>query len=87
MCTHETLRLAIYGSGKGPEGWMALADASVYYDHPHHLELDHSLNIDLFSSTTTGAPCRMAVELDRQSARTLAQAILALVGGDPDSES
>jgi hypothetical protein len=83
VCTHETVRLDICGSGKGPEGWMTLADASVYYDHPHHLELDHALNIDMFSRTA-GTPARIAVELDPGSARMLAHAILAAV--DASSE-
>jgi hypothetical protein len=82
VCTYRTERITISGSGKGPDGWVALANASVYYDHPFHAQLEHSLNIDLFSPAADG-PLRIAVELDRDSAIALARAVLALVEAFP----
>lgn len=76
MCTYETERIVVRGSGKGPEGWFPVTDATVYFDHPVHLSADHSLNID-FLNQGRGPGARVALELDAQSARALATAILA----------
>ena len=46
MCTYVTENVAVSGSAKGPEGWFGLSRATVYFDHPYHAPLEHSLNID-----------------------------------------
>ena len=76
MCSYITERVAITGSAKGPAGWMAVDTATVYYDHPYHAPLDHSLNIDLVNEADGGGT-RVALELSAESARALVQAILA----------
>ncbi len=75
MCTYQTTSLTVRGSGKGPQGWFALTDASVYFDHPVHADDGHTLNIDL-RNPDRGPGYRVAVELDAPSARALARAIL-----------
>jgi len=75
VCTYQTEKLAVSGSGKGPDGWFSLSSATVYFDHPAHYPAEHSLNID-FLDLDGGAPSRVAVELDPASARELARAIL-----------
>jgi hypothetical protein len=75
MCTYQTEKLEVSGSGKGPEGWFPLSSATVYFDHPSHYLAEHSLNID-FLNLDDGVQSRVAVELDPVSARGLAQAIL-----------
>lgn len=45
-------------------------------DCPYHIELEHALNID-FVNEAKGPGARVAVELTPESARALAQAILA----------
>ncbi len=75
MCTYRTNSLTVKGSGKGPEGWFAVSDATVYFDHPVHSAAEHTLNIDLLNPSR-GPGARVAVELDPESARALAQAIL-----------
>jgi len=75
MCTYQTTSLAVTGSGRGAEGWFALTDATVYFDHPVHAAGDHTLNIDL-RNPVRGPGYRVAVELDPGSARRLAEAIL-----------
>jgi hypothetical protein len=75
MCTYQTTSIAVTGSGKGAEGWFALSDASVYFDHPVHAAADHTLNIDLLNPAR-GPGFRVALELDPHSARALAEAIL-----------
>jgi hypothetical protein len=78
MCTYVTENVAVAGSGKGPEGWFRLSQATVYFDHPFHAPLDHSLNIDFADPTAATAPTRrVAVELSADSARALAHAILS----------
>jgi hypothetical protein len=76
MCTYHTEHVKLAGSGKGPEGWFSLAEASVYYDHPVHAPSEHSVNVD-FLNRSLGPRARVAVELDPASARDLAHALLA----------
>ena len=76
MCSYITERVAVSGSAKGPAGWMTVDTATVYYDHPYHAPLDHSLNID-FVNEAEGAQTRVALELSAESARELVRAILA----------
>jgi len=78
MCTYITEKADIFGSAKGPQGWFRVDTASVYFDHPYHAPLDHSLNID-FVNEAQGAPTRVAVEISADSARQLARAILAVL--------
>jgi hypothetical protein len=76
MCSYITEQLEVVGSAKGPVGWMAVDTATVYYDHPYHAPLDHSLNID-FVNAAGGDGTRVALELSAESARALVGAILA----------
>ena len=76
MCTYIVEKTAITGSAKGPNGWMKVDTANVYYDHPYHAPLDHSLNID-FVNAAAGGGERVAVELSAESARALVGKILA----------
>ncbi len=76
MCSYITEQVAVSGSAKGPQGWMAIDQATVYFDHPFHAPLDHSLNID-FVNAGAGAPTRVALELSAESARALVDKILA----------
>ena len=76
MCTWITERAAVIGSGKGPQGWFSLTGANVYFDHPYHTPLDHTLNID-FVNENMGPGARVAVEMSAESARELVRAITA----------
>lgn len=82
MCTYQTERIDIDGSGKGAAGWFSLQSASVYYDHPVHAPAEHTLNID-FLNQAAGPAARVAVELDRSSAVELAHAILRALDSVP----
>ena len=82
MCTYQTEKVDVRGSGKGPQGWFSLSSASVYLDHPTHYPADHSLNID-FLKLDAAVPSRVAVELDPGSARALATAILTALEAGP----
>jgi Family of unknown function (DUF6295) len=75
MCTYQTERVAISGSGKGASGWFPVTAATVYLDHPVDAPASHTLNVD-FINPEQGASARVAVELDPGSARSLAEAIL-----------
>jgi len=77
MCTYATVRAAVAGSAKGPDGpWFGVTDATVYFDHPVHAMADHTLNID-FAAPSRGPGARVAVELTAASARELVKAIEA----------
>jgi hypothetical protein len=82
MCTYQTTTVAMEGSGKGADGWFAVTDATVYFDHPVHARPDHTLNIDLINPSR-GAGARVAMELDPSSARALAEAILETLATVP----
>ena len=74
--------VTIDGSGKGSKGWFNLKKANVSFDHPFNAQFDHSLNID-FVNDDLGIEHRVAVELSRDSAQKLIEAIsTALSRGD-----
>lgn len=78
MCSYITEKAEIFGSAKGPQGWFRVDTANVYFDHPYHAPLDHSLNID-FVNEAEGAQTRVAVEI---SAESVAKIVAALESGD-----
>jgi Family of unknown function (DUF6295) len=82
MCTYNTEKIEVAGSGKGASGWFALTDATVYFDHPVHAMAAHTLNID-FLNPAQGPSARVAVELTAESARALAAAIEAALAAVP----
>ena len=82
MCTYLTEKVSIAGSGKGPSGWFNVTDASVYFDHPVHVQAEHTLNID-FLDPAAGPSARVAVELTADSARALVKAIQATLDAVP----
>ena len=78
MCTMLVQQEKIAGSAKGTKGWFTLREVNVSYDHPFDLPLEHALNID-FVNEAEGPVARVAVELTPESARKLAQTILAML--------
>jgi hypothetical protein len=83
MCTYITEHVTVAGSGKGPSGWFPVTDASVYFDHPVSAPFEHALTIDVLNPSQ-GAGARVAVELDAESARSLAIAILKTLDAVPE---
>src|SRR5437763_997012 len=73
MCSYIVEKASLVGSAKGPNGWMKIDCANVYFDHPYHAQLDHALGID-FVNSENGT--RVAVELSAESARALVKTIL-----------
>jgi hypothetical protein len=76
MCSYIVEKAPLYGSAKGPNGWMRVDTAVVYYDHPYYTPLDHALAID-FINESEGGRERVAVELSAESAHALVDKILA----------
>jgi hypothetical protein len=74
VCTYNTEHATVSGSGKGKDGWFALTNATVYYDHPVHAQAEHTLNID-FANPEDAPGNRVAVELTAESARELVAAV------------
>ena len=79
MCTMIAEQVQIEGSGKGRDGWFTLGQATVSFDHPFHVRLEHALNID-FVNEAQGPGARVAVELTPDAARTLVATIMAVLG-------
>ena len=76
MCSYIVEKAKLFGSAKGPKGWMRIDTANVYFDHPYHAPLDHALGID-FICEADGGRERVAVEISAESARALVEKILA----------
>lgn len=85
MCTWIVEKVAVSGSGKGAQSWFPVTQANVFYDHPTHAFMEHSLNID-FVNEALGSGARVAVELSADSARALVRAILAALETGEDLE-
>lgn len=83
MCTYQTERLEVRASGKTADGWTALTDATVYFDHPVHFPAGHALMIDVLNPAK-GPSARVALELSPDSARALAGAILRALESVPE---
>lgn len=82
MCTYQTHKIQIDGSGKAPKGWIGLREATIYVDHPVHLQQDHSVNID-FLDPSQGPSARVALELTEEAALALADAIHQAIASAP----
>ncbi|BBA98056.1 hypothetical protein RVR_4098 [Actinacidiphila reveromycinica] len=83
MCTYTTVKDAVDGSAKGPNGsWFHVSDVTVYFDHPVHAMAEHTLNID-FANPAKGPNARVALELTAQSARDLVAAIQEALAAVP----
>jgi hypothetical protein len=78
MCTMIVTQVSVEGSGKGTTGWFDVRQANVSYDHPFNMPLEHALNID-FVNEAQGPGARVAVELTVDSARSLVEAIQAVL--------
>ncbi len=76
MCTGIVENRKVSGSGKGPDGWFPIDQASVSYDHPDHARSGRGVIID-FLNEAVGPEARVAVELTPDSAKNLVNAILA----------
>ena len=78
MCTYLTMTEPITGSGSAGDGWLDLATAVVFYDHPQEVPVEHALCID-FRNRLAGPADRLAVELTADAARQLATTILSVL--------
>ncbi|MGH3732094.1 MAG: DUF6295 family protein [Acidimicrobiales bacterium] len=83
MCTYQTEHIEVRASAKTPEGWTSMTNATVYFDHPVHLDAGHALMIDLLNPAI-GPSTRAAFEMNPHSARALANAILKSLETIPD---
>ena len=86
MCITSIQYRKLEGSAKGVIGWFPVTDAAVCNDHPHHLELDWCINIDVVNENM-GPSARVALELTMDSAKALAEAILAVVKETKEDEA
>ena len=82
MCTYETERISVVGSAKGADGWFRATDATIYYDHPVHFGAGHALMVDVINPSL-GPSSRVGIELNAESARELAMAILRSLDSVP----
>jgi hypothetical protein len=84
VCTYETEIIEVSGSAKGPDGWIPATTASIYFDHPVHFPAGHALMIDVLCPSR-GPSARVALELDPETARSMAEAILRTLQSVPDT--
>ncbi len=74
MCTSIVQIVDAEGAGKGSDGWFAVSQAVVCYDHPRHALLEEAIAID-FVNQACGPGARAAVELTLESAKALHDAL------------
>jgi hypothetical protein len=86
MCSYIVEKVRMSGSAKGPNGWMRIDTANVYYDHPYHAPLDHALAID-FICEADGGRERVAIEISAESARELVAKILAALDSGAEAHA
>jgi hypothetical protein len=82
MCTYQTEKVEIVGSGKSSTGWFNLSHATVYVDHPVHAQYEHTVNVD-FINPERGPSARVAVELTEEAALALVDAIHKALAAAP----
>ena len=58
MCSYIVEKTTLSGSAKGPNGWMHIDNANVYFDHPYHAPFDHALAIDFTCEADGGTEPR-----------------------------
>jgi uncharacterized protein DUF6295 len=85
MCTSIVEIVGAEGAGKGGDGWFAVTQAVVSYDHPHHALLEEAINID-FVNPALGPAARVAVELTLASAKELSGALARAVAAAEAAE-
>lgn len=78
MCTSIATTSTATGSCKGTSGWFCFDELFLGYDHPFHAQLEHAVRID-FVNSASATTNRIAVELSRDSARELANRLLAVL--------
>ena len=79
MCTYLSHTTPLTGSAlRGGDDWFAVDRAVVAFDHPQDALLEHALCLDVRGPGGE----RLAVEIDADSARALAEAILAVLDSD-----
>ena len=86
MCTSVVEIARAEGAGKGEDGWFAVTNSVVSYDHPHHALLDEAITID-FVNLGLGPAARAAVELTLDSAKELAAALARAIAAAEDMEA
>ncbi len=84
MCTMIANTASINGAGKGSDGWFAVNQATVAYDHATHSRSEHALLLD-FSNYDIGPSARVALELDLASARALLEQLGATIQAAEES--
>lgn len=79
MCTYLSQITPLTGSAtRGGDDWFVLDRAVVAFDHPQDALLEHALCLDARGAEGH----RVSVELDADSARRLAETILAVLDSD-----
>ena len=74
MCSYDVTKTTLTGSVKRESGWTGISSANMYFACPYHSALDECLTIDFLIKNDPGQ--RVALELDAESAKALAHAIL-----------
>lgn len=74
MCSWIVETAEMSGMAKGPDGWMDIAQANVYFDHPFKAPMEHALIID-FVRDPERPNGRVSIEIDAESAKRLVESI------------
>ena len=86
MCVTTIQYRKLEGSAKGVIGWFPITNVAVCNDHPHHFEREWCINVDVVNEEM-GPSARVALELTLDSAKALAEAIMAVVKETEEEEA
>lgn len=78
MCTNIARTTSIAGSAKIASGWIKVSELTMSFDHAGHLWVDHALRMDFVDGRGDNGG-RVAIELDLQSARAMAERLNEIV--------
>ena len=81
----KAIPVTLEGSAKDSGGWLSLETAQVYHDHFIKANLEGGVVLD-FLRTEGGDALQMCMELSKESALALAQAIMDTIAQMPEEK-
>jgi len=82
----KAIPVTLKGSAKDSGGWLSLETAQVYHDHFIKANLEGGVVLDFLRTEGDTFGLQMCMELSKESALALAQAIMDTIAQIPDEE-
>lgn len=82
----KAIPVTLEGSAKDSGGWLSLETAQVYHDHFIKANLEGGVVLDFLRTEGGASGLQMCMEMSKESALALAQAIMDTVAQIPEEE-